>query len=190
MTQPSGKSVQTTPFRLKMWRTRSSLLGICGMHRSLHPRRSRCPPPLPLPPQRARGGPASTTGSTGSSSTRRPSATKRCYNCQTYGHIAANCPYAQVTAPNLTPRFPTGPQATQAPPVPAVGMAPANIAPQPFRAPQRNQVRHQQSTGYCFEWNNTGQCQQPGCRRDHRCSHCSHLHPRRECQQYPPNQQG
>ena len=136
------------------------------------------------------GGSVAKSGNNGSSS--RSHAGKRCYNCQTYGHIAPNCPYAPgafITS-NPAPRPPPGPSSTQAPAVPAVGMASVNNnMQQPFRAPQRNQVRHQQASGFCFEWNNTGQCQQPGCRRDHRCSYCTQLHPRRECDQYPPNQQ-
>ena len=128
------------------------------------------------------------TTSTGSSG--RSASGKRCYNCQRYGHIAQQCNYATVAPtppPSMTSQS-AGMQATNMPVVPPTN---DNIAAPPFRAPQRNFVRPSQASGFCFEWNNTGQPCPRGCQRDHRCSWCSDTrHPRRDCPTWPGNQPG
>ena len=120
----------------------------------------------------------------------RPASGKRCYNCQRYGHIAQFCNYAPAGnfAPNPVPRPPPAPPGTLTPSMSVVRANTGHNAAQPFRAPQRNSVRHTQFTNFCFDWNNTGQCQQ-GCQGDHRCSWCTWPHPRCQCPTYPPNQQ-
>ena len=111
-----------------------------------------------------------------------------CFNCGQYGHKIQNCKYAQTTHNTL----PSATYGAQALPMPAAQTYPDNtythqafLAPQ--RAPMRNQQRAGNTSGFGFDWNNGLQCP-PGCRRDHRCSHCTEPHPRHRCRKYPPNQ--
>ena len=119
----------------------------------------------------------------------RPASGKRCYNCQWYGHIAQFCNYAPARnfAPNPVPRHPSALSGTQTHSMSVVQANTNHTGAQPFRALQRNSVRHSHFNNFCFDWNNTGQCQQ-GCQRVHRCSWCTWPHPRCQCPIYPPNQ--
>ena len=118
----------------------------------------------------------------------RPNSGKCCYNCQGYGHIAQSCNYAPVPhPPNPPPVMTSYSTGTQAVHVPAAPTNNDNTAAQPFRAPQRNPVRQSQPSGFCPEWNSSGQPCHRGCAKDHRCSWCTHLHPRRNCPTYPGN---
>ena len=102
-----------------------------------------------------------------------------CYNCGRFGHFINSCPYASVDGVASRPRprpNPAGSRA-QVSQSSASGPASGNNAVPPFRAPPPTQPQTGQT---CNAWN-AGQACPPGCRRDHRCSFCSGLHPRCDC---------
>ena len=94
-----------------------------------------------------------------------------CFKCHKFGHKIADCP--QNVAATHTG---AGGQVIQSSTQSSRGGN--NHAQTPFCDPQ---LRTSDASGVCIDWNRGQPCP-PGCRRDHRCSFCSRLHPRRDCQ--------
>ena len=129
--------------------------------------------------------PVSSGGSSSSSSARSVSqSSNSCWNCGRYGHFYRSCQYAVRPPGNPRPR-PTPSQSasqTSSASVARPQQGGTATAPPPFRAPQRAG----QGSGLCFAWNNGQQCPED-CRRDHRCTYCHGLHPRKDCRRYNNN---
>ena len=129
--------------------------------------------------------PVSNSGPSGGAVARPASqSSSACWNCGRYGHFYRACHYAVRPSGPPRPRPPPPQIASQANPMPAAQPQQGGIAtaPPPFCAPQRAG----QGRGLCFAWNNGQQCP-ADCRRDHRCTYCHGLHPRKDCRRYNNN---